>query len=128
MGLFSTYIRESVPFEKTIKHIYEGLKPEDATKLLDAFQKEAEKRVLSQVHIRTNTIEGSVCVLNDNPASLDKTCMCRFILNGKEYIAKTKVDSMEIRLDDHKELTKILFKSISERISADLLKQAFSKG
>jgi len=124
MGLFSTHTYQEVakPYEKSVTHKYEGLKPEDATKLLRDYEKEAEGNIIQSLHIRTNVFEGAVVILDQNPASLDKVFKARFFLNKEEFNVEAKVDHFLTEEEIYKKVLEI----VSESIALKLIKLAIT--
>lgn len=98
---------------------------DESIRLYDEFLEKAKGQLVHSVVVDTNVLKGAVFCFKNNFMSFSYTCFIKFLLNGKEYKLEVTVDPKKARweADPKNELIKMLYKSISESIAQELIKE-----
>lgn len=98
---------------------------DESIRLYDEFLEKAKEQLVHSVVVDTNVLKGSVLVFRNNLMSFDCTYYINFLLNGKEYRIKGTIDPKKARWeqDPKNELIKMLYRSISETIAEEIIKE-----
>lgn len=102
MGLFSTYTYKEkvIPYTQEVKFI--GLSPDEASKLLREYEKQAKENIIEQIDVSNNIINGKIIIFQDH-LSASKKAILKIKLNGKDYQTDFNIDRILDRDERYQE-------------------------
>jgi hypothetical protein len=104
------------------KEIEKTITPDKVTEMYDKVKDEVEKSFVRAFRIETDILNGIVVEFADKLDTMQRMTYTRFILNGKEYIAKDIHRSFEALSDG--ELYEVFSKHLRSEISNQIIKVA----
>jgi len=123
--MFDTYYDQHITREITKNvNITEKRAPTDESlKLLEEMREKSLKSIVGSVSTTNNTLSAA-CIAFENPVNYETVYIVKFVLNGKEYQVKTKLDNL---LEDKKEHLDKVYKNLCEQLAQEIMQPVFKE-
>lgn len=114
--------KEYIPYEKSVSVVEKRAPTDDSIRLYAEIKEKAYSSVLSTIELQDNILNLSAIVYEE-VNSMHKVCKYRLTLNGKEILGEKRIDALDIKTKDIREVYSEIVNDISQYIAVEILKE-----